>query len=511
MPGLSASELSPQTLYPGDTIDQHSGGDPARHDDEEVADRFGEPLPPDAAKWRKLRTYKLISGSFASPTRASALKKLLEGVVEASMAAVREALGKVPEEIVPESPQSDCASPLQPDLEPEEPPSARVFDLTWLPSQESEIYTTPANDTNEGTTKKSFINEIINLVSSQEEDATTTGPVVSSAPDASDAMVAAAATYMKSIPSGHDRGKIRNQPKKRRVECLVPRSRKRKDLAKSAITRSGLLIYHAKTVKAAQLKSVLRSPEVKLRLRNLHARRPSFPEYPVQQTTLLIEEVSRPDHIQRIETCAASGVTFRDIGAFDPCECAGDCFLDSCKNVASATFCTPSCCQLGERCSNAPHTLNTLKLFDTGRVGLGVYTTTNLDVGDVLGEYCGELIEFPAIVEGQPDQAVKQNSGFTLLYNTKSSKRNYVYVDALKSGSVTRFICHACDPNVTFVEQQNRSSVKVIVKMVKDVKAGAQITVNYGKERWFTCACDDCCQVKDEEFNGEQEAQASAK
>nr|KAE8925962.1 hypothetical protein PF009_g23838 [Phytophthora fragariae] len=142
------------------------------------------------------------------------------------MAAVREALGKVPEEIVPESPQSDCASPLQPDLEPEEPPSARVFDLTWLPSQESEIYTTPANDTNEGTTKKSFINEIINLVSSQEEDATSTGPVVSSAPDASDAMVAAAATYMKSIPSGHDRGKIRNQPKKRRVEWLVPRSRK---------------------------------------------------------------------------------------------------------------------------------------------------------------------------------------------------------------------------------------------------------------------------------------------
>ncbi|KAE9119293.1 hypothetical protein PF005_g11178 [Phytophthora fragariae] len=95
-----------------------------------VADRFGEPLPPDAAKWRKLRTYKLISGSFASPTRASALKKLPEGVVEASMSAVREALGKVPEEIVPERPQSDCAIPLQPDSEPEEPPSARVVDLT---------------------------------------------------------------------------------------------------------------------------------------------------------------------------------------------------------------------------------------------------------------------------------------------------------------------------------------------------------------------------------------------
>ncbi|KAE8878753.1 hypothetical protein PF005_g27201 [Phytophthora fragariae] len=58
---------------------------------------------------------------------------------------------------------------------------------------------------------------------------------------------------------------------------------------------------------------------------------------------------------------------------------------------------------------------------------------------------------------------------------------------------------------------QNRSSVKVIVKMIEDVKAGAQITVNYGKERWFTCACDDCWQVKDEDVSDEQEAQASAK
>ncbi|KAE9336527.1 hypothetical protein PF008_g12970 [Phytophthora fragariae] len=461
MPGLSASELSSQTLYPADTIeyfcrafvwgdargrriavvtsvDASAADFPIAVNTQEVippdmmmkrvADRFGEPLPPDAAKWRKLRTYKLISGSFASPTRASALKKLPEGVVEASMSAVREALGKVPEEIVPERPH-----------------------------QESEFYTPPARDTNEETTKTSFINDIITLVSSQEEGVTSTGPVASSAPDVSDAMVAAAATYMKSIPSRHDRGKIRNQPKKRRVEWLVPRSRKRKNLAKSAITRSGLLIYHANTVKAAQIKSGLRSPEVKFRLRNLHARRASFPETPVQETTLPIEEVSWPDNIQRIESCAASGVTFRDIGAFDPCECVGDCFQGSCKNVASATFCTSSCCQLGARCSNAPRTVKTLKLFDTGRVGLGVYTTTKLDVGDVLGEYCGELSEFPAIVE-----------------------------DALKSGSVTRFICHACDPNATFLEQQNRSSVKVIVKMIKDVKAGAQITVNYGKERWFT-------------------------
>ncbi|KAG4236259.1 hypothetical protein PC116_g15652 [Phytophthora cactorum] len=43
------------------------------------------------------------------------------------------------------------------------------------------------------------------------------------------------------------------------------------------------------------------------------------------------------------------------------------------------------------RCSNAPIARTTLKLFDTGRFGLGVYTTTSLDVENIVGEYTGEL------------------------------------------------------------------------------------------------------------------------
>jgi hypothetical protein len=179
-----------------------------------------------------------------------------------------------------------------------------------------------------------------------------------------------------------------------------------------------------------------------------------------------------------------------DLGSFDACECFGDCFWDTCSNVASASFCTPKYCKLGARCSNALRTLDTLSLYDTGRVGFGVFTTTDLDVG----EYCGELTDFPAVVEGQPPQALKQNRGYTLLYNAKSSNGNYVYVDALRCGSVTRFICHSCNPNAAFVEQQTRSRVRVLVKMIKNVAAGAQITVHYGNERWFKCACDQCWQ-----------------
>jgi hypothetical protein len=209
--------------------------------------------------------------------------------------------------------------------------------------------------------------------------------------------------------------------------------------------------------------------------------------------------VTWPDDVEEIATCRRNGVKFADIGSVDACMCFGDCIWDVCSNAAAASFCIPKYCSLNARCSNAPRTLKTLKLFNTGRVGLGVYTSTALDVGDVLAEYCGNLTEFPALVEGQAPTAMKQNSGYTLLYNAKSVHGNYVYVDALKCGSIARFLCHSCEPNAAFVELQTRARVKVLVKMIKNVSPGAQITVHYGNERWFKCACDRCWNRRDQE------------
>jgi hypothetical protein len=76
-----------------------------------VADRFGNPL---TALWRKLRTYRLVSGTFEAETRASALNKALAGAVTAAVASVREALRGASEEIVPEIPQSSACSTPEP-------------------------------------------------------------------------------------------------------------------------------------------------------------------------------------------------------------------------------------------------------------------------------------------------------------------------------------------------------------------------------------------------------------
>ncbi|KAG3105379.1 hypothetical protein PI125_g13468 [Phytophthora idaei] len=137
-------------------------------------------------------------------------------------------------------------------------------------------------------------------------------------------------------------------------------------------------------------------------------------------------------------------------------------FMDSYANVGADVYCTPECCTLEAHCSDVLRPRQTLKLSDTNRVGLGVYTTVTMDIGDTVGEYAGELSESAAMVAGQPAQAMKQHSGYTLLYNDMSEKKKYVYVEAPNSGSVTRFNSHACDPNAAFMELQNHTSLKTL-------------------------------------------------
>uniref|UniRef100_H3GPX8 SET domain-containing protein n=1 Tax=Phytophthora ramorum TaxID=164328 RepID=H3GPX8_PHYRM len=304
--------------------------------------------------------------------------------------------------------------------------------------------------------------------------------------------VVAVSDYLQSIPTRLKRAKIRHQAKKRPARWHVPRSRKRRDQKKCAVTRSGMNIYHAHTVKARSTKETLQRAGVKDRLRALHVRWPKFVE--IRTETLdLMKVVIWPSSVLPItESEVPEGLEFLDIGGGDPCQCFGDCFMDSCKNALLSIYCTPECCRLGGVCSNSPRNHPGLKLYDTCRVGLGVHTTDYIEVGDVVSEYVGRLFEYPAVLEGQPALAIKQNSGYTMLLNTQSVSGMFVYIEALKCGSITRFMSHSCDPNVKFVEMQNGSKVKVLARMIKTVWPGTQLTVNYGDEIWFKCGCDSC-------------------
>ncbi|KAE9052046.1 hypothetical protein PR001_g862 [Phytophthora rubi] len=111
---------------------------------------------------------------------------------------------------------------------------------------------------------------------------------------------------------------------------------------------------------------------------------------------------------------------------------------------------------------NTPRTHSGLRICDTQRLGLGVYTTQKFWAGEI----------------------VRSTAGIC--------RSKFVYVEAMAAGSIARFLQHACRPNVQFVEMQNMTQVKVLYRTISTVDVGAQITVSYGKEIWFKFACDPC-------------------
>ncbi|KAK1931229.1 hypothetical protein P3T76_013418 [Phytophthora citrophthora] len=77
-----------------------------------VADRFNISLNAGGSKWRMLRTFDLVTGTFSAETRVSALNRALEGAVAAAFDAVRDGYRDASEEIVLETPQNSvCSSP----------------------------------------------------------------------------------------------------------------------------------------------------------------------------------------------------------------------------------------------------------------------------------------------------------------------------------------------------------------------------------------------------------------
>ncbi|KAG2809260.1 hypothetical protein PC129_g6698 [Phytophthora cactorum] len=260
------------------------------------------------------------------------------------------------------------------------------------------------------------------------------------------------------------RHKLRHHAKKR-VWCVERASIKEE---KCGVARSGTHIYHAHSLKVRKVQVLLELLGVLNRLRALHTRRPIYVEPRVDD-----------DHVPN-----------KGIRNYDMCKRYGDCLMDTCENVASAVCYTSDSCKLGVVCSNAPRSRSTLKLFDTGHVGIRVFTTMDLGVGNVAREYAGALCAYDDLQKEQTDLVLKLNSGHTMIYNTLSTKKKYVYVEAVGAGDKTRFISHACEPNAAFVELHNGANVKVLVRMIKGVKAGALITVSYGNDTWFKCACD---------------------
>ncbi|KAE8992517.1 hypothetical protein PR001_g20912 [Phytophthora rubi] len=215
---------------------------------------------------------------------------------------------------------------------------------------------------------------------------------------------------------------------------------------------------------------------------------------PIQQADAMIP-VAISDHVwpdssrKLSENENPESVRFPDYGDLDPCECSRDCFRDVCDNADAGIYCTADNCAAGERCSNSVYDCRDVEVVSTS-LGYGVRATGFIPVDTVIGEYTGILTTH------DHDKDKDVTSEYAMKLQTRASRRK-VYIDAKEGEGLTRFINHSCAPNCIFAEYRNRRSTKVLVNVVRPIRAGADVTVSYGDELWFTCACGEGnCQSK---------------
>jgi SET domain-containing protein len=114
--------------------------------------------------------------------------------------------------------------------------------------------------------------------------------------------------------------------------------------------------------------------------------------------------------------------------------------------------------------------------------GLGLFATKPIKKRARIAEYKGPLLDLKAAEKAE-------NSGNRYLFEVNSRWT----IDGSPRSNVARYVNHACDPNAEAVLTGGR----MMFRAVKDIAAGAEITIDYGEEHvalYFKdgCRCASC-------------------
>ncbi len=126
-------------------------------------------------------------------------------------------------------------------------------------------------------------------------------------------------------------------------------------------------------------------------------------------------------------------------------------------------------------------TLTTLKV-KRSKAGLGLYTLTDIKKGDFIIEYTGEHIS---------DEEANRRGGKYLFTVTKE-----ITIDGKDRANTARYINHSCKPNAE--AEIDEDALKINIYARRGIKAGEEITYDYGKEycdefiKPHGCRCEKC-------------------
>lgn len=151
-------------------------------------------------------------------------------------------------------------------------------------------------------------------------------------------------------------------------------------------------------------------------------------------------------------------------------------------------FCTPGCCPYEANCGNALGESSSVFLArNVCTRQLAVVAAEDIEAGEVLGEYLGELEHVSVNPRGRP-----RNEGYRLVMTQRPERPSHpirVAINAESMGGLMRFVNHSCAPVAQFVEVSNGRRTTVVVATTEYIREGEEITVDYGTDLWFVCRC----------------------
>ncbi|GMF15893.1 unnamed protein product [Phytophthora fragariaefolia] len=190
------------------------------------------------------------------------------------------------------------------------------------------------------------------------------------------------------------------------------------------------------------------------------------------ESVVQIRHVENPDQLQ-----------IEDVGAVDWYPCTGSCQPETCTNALLDLFCAGNNCRVGPFCGNRPRELPGGLVLREALQGIGVFASQYFPPGTIMGEYTGVLTHHDY------ESNRVRISDYVICLQTKSVRRETLYIEALNRGAISRFMNRSCEPNGYFFEVNNRRKVAVVVVSIEEIAPEDEITVDYG-DLWFRCNCE---------------------
>lgn len=192
-----------------------------------------------------------------------------------------------------------------------------------------------------------------------------------------------------------------------------------------------------------------------------------------------------PNYSNRKKSVLFKGVKRNQVRKYHhyECDCSSTeamvCLDETCSNVAMMLTCTKPC-TAGVKCQNiAFHERKTpvLQVFHTGNKGWGLKAGEDIQTGQFVIEYIGEIIGVESLIERK-----KVNYKFGNSYIM--DLRNGIFIDGRYKGNKSRFINSSCRPNCVAEKWTNQDTgydhIAIFAKV--DILTEEEMTLYYNFE-----------------------------